>query len=70
MHTAEDPRTDTSPHQGSSSKEFYEDMTRGRHLLKCKHEKIFDNVFALGLMSPAALDPTLSSNTLKAKQAV
>lgn len=46
---------------GSSSKEFYEDMTRGRHLLKCKREKIFDNVFALGLMSPAVLDPTLSS---------
>lgn len=46
---------------GSSSKEFYEDMTRGRYLLKCKREKIFDNVFALGLMSPAVLDPTLSS---------
>ena len=39
---------------GSSSKEFYEDMTRGPHLLKCKHEKISDNFFVLGLMSSAS----------------
>lgn len=46
---------------GSSSKEFFEDMTRGRHLLKCKHEKISDNLFALGVMSPAVLNPTFTS---------
>ena len=56
MHTAEDPRTG-----GSSSKEFYEDMTQGRHLLKCKCERISDNLFAFGLMSPAVLDPTIIS---------
>ena len=46
---------------GSSSKEFYEDLTRARHLLKCKREKISDNLLAPNLMSPAVLDPTLIS---------
>lgn len=45
---------------GSASKEFYEHMTRGRYLLKCKHEEISDNVFALGVMSPAALSAILT----------
>lgn len=46
---------------GSSSKEFYENMTWGRHFLKCKREKISDNLFALGLMSPGVLNATLTS---------
>ena len=46
---------------GSSSKEFYEDMTLPRHLLKRTCEKIADNLFALGLMSPAELSATLTS---------
>ena len=37
---------------GSSSKEFY--------LLKCKHEKISDNLFVLGFMSSAVLNPTFT----------
>lgn len=45
---------------GSASKEFYEHTTRGRYLLKCKHEEISDNVFALGVMSPAALSAILT----------
>ena len=47
------------PH-GSASKEFYEHMTQGRYCLKCKREEISDNVFALGIMSPAALSAALT----------
>ena len=36
-------------------------MTWARHLLKCTREKIADNLFALGLMSPAELSATLTS---------
>lgn len=45
---------------GSSSKEFYDNITWARHLLKCTREKIADNLFALGLMSPAELSATLT----------
>lgn len=47
---------------GSSSKECYESMTCGRHLLKCKHEEVSHKLFALGVMSPAVLNATLTSS--------
>ena len=46
---------------GSGSKKFHEHLTRGRYLLKCKREEISDNVFALGVMSPANLSRALMS---------
>lgn len=46
---------------GLLSKEFYEDMIGGWYLLKCKCEKIFDNVFVFGLMLFVVLDLILSS---------
>ena len=45
---------------GSACKEFYEHITQGRHSLKCKHERVSDSVFALGVMSPAALSAALT----------
>ena len=45
---------------GSASKQFYEHMTQGRYSLKCKHEEISNNVFALGIMSPASLSAVLA----------
>ncbi|XP_044164670.1 uncharacterized protein LOC114974471 [Acropora millepora] len=47
------------PH-GSATKEFYEHMTQARYSLKCKREEISHNVFALGVMSPAALSAVLT----------
>ena len=44
----------------SSSEEFYKSMTQGKYSLKCKREKISDNIFSLGVMSPALLNPSLS----------
>ena len=44
----------------SACKEFYEHMTGGRHLLKCKPEEISDNVFVLGVMMPAAFNAALA----------
>ena len=35
-------------------------MTQGRYCLKCEREKISNNVFALGIMSPAALSAALT----------
>ena len=34
----------------------------GRHLLKCKHEEVSHNLFALGVISPAVLNTTLTSS--------
>ena len=46
---------------GSSSKLFYENMTQGRYMLKCKREEISSKLFALGVMSPIVLNATLTS---------
>lgn len=43
-----------------SSEEFYKSMTQGKYTLKCKREKTSDNLFSLGVMSPALLNPSLS----------
>lgn len=45
---------------GSACKEFYEHIAWGRHSLKCKRERVSNSVFALGVMSPAALSAALT----------